>query len=492
MRSTTLLAGLAATASLSSAHTIFTTLFVNDVNQGDGTCVRMDTDGNRCTGPIKNINDSPDMACGREGQKAVAFTCPASAGDKLTFEFREWADYAQPGVLDARHQGPVAVYVKQVDNMASDSAAGDGWFKIWDEGYDSSTGQWASDKLIASNGLLSVKVPSGLPTGYYLYRTEVLTFQNVTNGYVDPQFYVGCAQMFIQGSSDGPLVIPADRKVSIPGHVKLGDKSIHFNIYDQPLKLPYDTPGPKPFIPAAGGGSVGQKKVAQTQGAVPNTCLVKNANWCGVEVPSYTTETGCWAALKNCYDQLDVCYKTFPPSGARGCDKWDTDKCKVIDAGCQSGKFTGPPNKGVKLGDATGTPSVPVPVPAQPNPEPEPVESNPAEPSVSAAPEPEEDPTYGGGDGEDNGEPSASATVTEAPVEASAAPVPSEVYVELPSVPTNSAVVAPVSLESGLPSTFSTVVAPKPTATKGCGGKGGRPELNYGYKRKSKKVKKPE
>ncbi|KAM7203823.1 Glycosyl hydrolase family 61 domain containing protein [Naviculisporaceae sp. PSN 640] len=416
MRSTTLLMGLA-TASLTSAHTIFTTLFVNDVNQGDGTCVRMDTDGNRCTGPIKNINDSPDMACGREGQKAVAFTCPASAGDKLTFEFREWADYAQPGVLDPRHRGPMAVYVKQVSNMQTDSAAGDGWFKIWDEGYDTATSQWASDKLIANNGLLSIKVPAGLPTGYYLYRTEILTFQNVTNNYVDPQFYVGCAQMFIQGSSDGPLEIPVDRKVSIPGHVKLGDKSIHFNIYDEPLKLPYNTPGPKPFIPVAGGSSPGVvKKVVQTQGAVPPSCLVKNANWCGVEVPSYSDETGCWAALKNCYDQLDVCYKTFPPSGARGCDKWDKEKCKVIDAGCQSGQFTGPPNKGQKLGDA----SVPLPGPIPPA-QPEPVSSG------------------GGGGG---GGPAPAPVPVPAPVQSAPAepePAPVESAPPAPEVPTRSA-----------------------------------------------------
>lgn len=414
----------------------------------------------------------------------------------------------------------MAVYVKQVTNMQSDSAAGDGWFKIWDDGYDSSTSQWATDKLIANNGLLSVKVPAGLPTGYYLYRTEILTFQNVTNNYVDPQFYVGCAQLFIQGSSDGPLEIPADRKVSIPGHVKLGDKSIHFNIYDEPLKLPYNTPGPKPFIPAAGGSSPGVKKVTQTQGAVPPSCLVKNANWCGVEVPSYTDETGCWAALKNCYDQLDVCYKTFPPSGARGCDKWDKEKCKVIDAGCQSGKFTGPPNKGQKLGDASAP--LPGPIPdAQPEPEssgggggggkvqPAPVQSAPAEPAPveSTPPAPEvstypvegspEDPTNGGGNGNGDGEPAPEPT-PEPTVTATNDPValPSEVFVELPGVkPSTTGAEAPIAPSAGLPSTFSTVFgAPKPTATRGCGGGGGvkRPELNYGYKRKSKKVKKPE
>jgi hypothetical protein len=54
----------AAFASLSTAHTLFTTLFINDVNQGDGTCVRMPKDGSTSTGPIAGLN-SPEMACGK-------------------------------------------------------------------------------------------------------------------------------------------------------------------------------------------------------------------------------------------------------------------------------------------------------------------------------------------------------------------------------------------------------------------------------------------
>lgn len=49
---------------LSSAHTTFTTLFVNDVNQGDGTCIRMAKKGNLATHPIAGGLDSEDMACG--------------------------------------------------------------------------------------------------------------------------------------------------------------------------------------------------------------------------------------------------------------------------------------------------------------------------------------------------------------------------------------------------------------------------------------------
>ncbi|KAK3906622.1 glycoside hydrolase [Staphylotrichum tortipilum] len=355
-------------ASLSTAHTVFTTLFVNDVNQGDGTCVRMSKQGNVSTHPIASGINSPDMACGRDGQETVAFTCPAPAGSKLTLEFRMWADASKPGSIDPSHVGPMAVYLKRVSNIKTDAAAGPGWFKIWDEGYDAAAKKWATEKLIAQDGLLSIELPSGLPTGYYLARHEIITIQNVTNDKVDPQFYVGCAQLFIQGSSTSESTsIPLDKLVSIPGHVQATDPGLTLNPYKDDLTT-YQTVGPSIFFPApssnintntAGGRGTNaktQQSTAQTQtdGLIPPTCLLKNANWCAAEVPSYTTEAGCWAAGEDCYAQLDVCYKTAPPTGSKGCRVWEEDKCAVIQAACQSGNFQGPPRKGEKLGAAAG------------------------------------------------------------------------------------------------------------------------------------------
>lgn len=46
-----------------ATHSVFTTLFVNDVNQGDGTCVRMGMTPHNCTFPISDLV-SNNMACG--------------------------------------------------------------------------------------------------------------------------------------------------------------------------------------------------------------------------------------------------------------------------------------------------------------------------------------------------------------------------------------------------------------------------------------------
>ncbi|KAI1386510.1 glycoside hydrolase family 61 protein [Hypoxylon trugodes] len=326
------------------SHTIFTTLFVNDVSQGDGTCVRMNMNPQHCTFPIENLA-SDDMACGVNGSQPVAFTCPASTGGKLTFEWRAWADLEQPGSIDISHKGPCAVYGKQVKDMTKDSAAGAGWIKLWDEGYDDSSGKWCTEKLIDNNGLMSIDIPDFLTTGYWLMRPELLALHDADKG--DPQFYVGCAQVFLDNGNTAPLNVPDEYSVSIPGYVKAGEPSVSFNIY-QP-KFPYPMPGPKVYKPAESQTTAASTESAkQTEGKVPSDYLIKNANWVGVEVADYSTEAGCWDASSACFDQAGTCYNTAPPTGSANCHVWE-DKCDGISAACSAGNSKGPPNRGQLL-----------------------------------------------------------------------------------------------------------------------------------------------
>ena len=59
-----LLAVVLAALQAVAGHTVFTTFFVNDVNQGDGTCVRMPMTPNNATNPVNDLA-SDDMACGK-------------------------------------------------------------------------------------------------------------------------------------------------------------------------------------------------------------------------------------------------------------------------------------------------------------------------------------------------------------------------------------------------------------------------------------------
>jgi Auxiliary Activity family 9 (formerly GH61) len=140
--------------------------------------------------------------------------------------------------------------------------------------------------MINNNGRMSVVLPSNLQGGYYLVRPEFLALHNAVKG--DPQFYIGCAQIFLESSGN----LTPESTVSIPGYVKAGEESVSFNIYYNPDNKPYPVPGPAVAKLKAGAATT-QK--SQDEGVKPAGCILENANWCGYEVPSYTNEAGCWA-----------------------------------------------------------------------------------------------------------------------------------------------------------------------------------------------------
>lgn len=322
-------------ASAANAHTLFTTLFIDGENQGDGTCVRQPKDASKANSPIYPITGDV-MACGENGDKAVKFICPAPGGAQLTFQFRESPSYHKEGAIAEGHKGPCSVFMKKVDDMYSDKAAGDGWFKVWEDGYNTKTKKWCVDTLRANGGLLSVDLPTGLPAGYYLVRPEVLALHSAPEG--DPQFYHSCAQIFIENGPAGPLEIPKKYEASIPGYVNKKDPGVTYNIYSD--KGEYSIPGPEVWNPTSKETSTKQK---QKEGLVPKNCLAKNANWCGTPIPKYSGQDACWAAAKTCWDEVGDCWDNAPPTGGHGCDTWN-DYCKEINRACKSKNFEGPPN----------------------------------------------------------------------------------------------------------------------------------------------------
>ncbi|KAI1131245.1 lytic polysaccharide monooxygenase [Nemania abortiva] len=363
MRVSSILSLATSLVSVVQAHTLFTTLYINDVKQGqgDGTCVRENTDLAHANSPVRDLS-SDDMACGIGGTVPVNYTCPAPAGAKLTFEYRLNPSKAGQGFIDESHKGPVAVYAKRISSPSAD-AAGSGWFKLWGEGYDMEADKWATEKIIETNGLISIQIPTALPAGNYLFRPEVVAMHNVTPE-VEPQFYIGCAQVFLESSVTGDLNVPSEKSVSIPGYLKKDDPSVIYNIYtDEEYahpKKPYPMMGPEPFVPAAVSKAASGKVTRQSEGGIPDSCLLVNGNWCGVEVPSYKDDLqGCWNAVKNCWSQADACWAQQLASGGRNCEVWG-GKCKDLDSHCSAKDFTGPPAYELKSDDYPA----PGPIPA--------------------------------------------------------------------------------------------------------------------------------
>ncbi|KAL5341101.1 glycosyl hydrolase family 61-domain-containing protein [Aspergillus crustosus] len=326
-----------------------TTLYVDGENQGDGVCIRQNRNPEKATFPIEPLaNDA--VACGYDGETASSRLCPAAPNSTLTFEFREYPDGSKPGrSIDESHRGPCAIYMKKVeDATADDNAAGAGWFKIFELDYDESADKWCTEKLIENNGFLSAVIPAGLAGGDYLVRTELLALHAAQDSPPDPQFYVGCAQVFLEAGEDGDV---PEGVVIDSSTYSLDDAGLTFNLYAEPLELPYPTFGPEVYHAVS--GVAGGEEAIQSKGLEPDGCILVRDDWCGFEVSSYSDETGCWASSKECWDQADVCWQTAPPTGNKRCQIW-SDKCTNIDDNCGSGNFNGPPNKGEVL-----TPALP-------------------------------------------------------------------------------------------------------------------------------------
>ncbi|KAK8212279.1 glycosyl hydrolase family 61-domain-containing protein [Phyllosticta capitalensis] len=340
------------------AHTAFTTLWVDGTSAGDGVGIRMRKDPAKATFPISIGDDA--LACGYDGEEGNARVVPVHDGAVLSFEFRSSPDDTSSGAIDPGHEGPCGVYLKKVDSAVNSTAVGDGWFKIWDEGYDESTGKWCNQKLGGNgvsgvyNGKISVSLPTGLEGGYYLARPEILALHDAPS---DPQFYTGCAQIFL--SSDGNK--KPDSTVSIPGYVNWGDASVDFNVYASPLALPYDTPGPAVAdLVTDASAAVTKNTLKQMEGQVPSGAILEMAGWCAYEVSAYSDMDGCYAAAKDCWAQQGDCWdyaSTLPTSGSPWCDLL-TDKCQGIDDKCDAGDYYGPPDSGKDLTPPASTTSV--------------------------------------------------------------------------------------------------------------------------------------
>lgn len=216
--------------------------------------------------------------------------CPANAGDKLTLGWGDWSDKPpQDHYLDPSHKGPCSVMMKKVDSALTDSGKGGGWFRIFYEGFNKDTGKWCTERM-TEEGKISVEIPNDLAGGDYLIRSELLALHSAGNETPNPQFYITCAQVFLKS---GGSAIPKDT-ISLPdGYVNMQNPAMTFSIYrGAEYDATYPDYGPATYTST--GESGGQGNQVQTEGLKPNNCILQDGNWCGIEVPKYTTQAECW------------------------------------------------------------------------------------------------------------------------------------------------------------------------------------------------------
>lgn len=81
------------------------------------------------------------------------------------------------------------VYLAKVDNAATANARGLRWFKIAEDGLDTSSGQWGVDRMINNGGWQYFNMPTCIAPGNYLMRVELLALHSAYNQ-GGAQFYV--------------------------------------------------------------------------------------------------------------------------------------------------------------------------------------------------------------------------------------------------------------------------------------------------------------
>lgn len=205
-----------------SAHQNFHQFWVNDQTPGYQVGIRMPPSNS----PVTDVT-SEDMACNVNGQTGVADTVAANEGDSIKVQ---WDQSGHPGPITHMLFGPV--------DSAKDAAGVGSWFKI-DE-LDYVDGKWASEIMGAENMTHEFKLPTGLPTGEYLLRSEMLALHGAQT--VDgAQFYIGCAQLKITGTGRKGACGP---EIKLPGAYNAKDDNIYIpNFYNGFDATTYSAPG---------------------------------------------------------------------------------------------------------------------------------------------------------------------------------------------------------------------------------------------------------
>ncbi|KAL4786584.1 glycosyl hydrolase family 61-domain-containing protein [Aspergillus varians] len=270
------LLALAATAKMVSAHATVMAVWINDVDQGLGNTASGYIRSPPNNDPVTDVT-STDMTCNVNGKTAAAKTLEVAGGDKITFEWHHDSRSSSDDIIASSHLGPVMVYMAPTTS----GAAGSGWVKIAEDGYDD--GEWATTKLIANKGKHSITVPD-VPAGDYLFRPEIIALHE-GNREGGAQFYMECVQFKV--TSDGANTLPSG--VSIPGDYTATDAGILFDVYNSFTSYPF--PGPSVWDGTSSNSTSSSSSSAATSTTAAATTAAATTSTAAAEITtSVTTE----------------------------------------------------------------------------------------------------------------------------------------------------------------------------------------------------------
>lgn len=201
------------------------------VNPLPDRVVRGGFEGN---GPVR-VPTSADVQCNQNAQPAK-LVAKAKSGDEVSFKWTEWPE---------SHKGPVITYMAKAPEGTDITTWSPGtdavWFKVDEAGFEN--GKWAATDILVGeqNNVWNFKIPSGLASGQYLIRHEIIALHAGFEG------YPSCTQIELEGP--GTATPSASDLVSFPGAYQANTPGIAFS-----LNVPFDS-YPIPGPPVFGSGS---------------------------------------------------------------------------------------------------------------------------------------------------------------------------------------------------------------------------------------------
>jgi len=189
------------------------------------------------------------MACGSRVAPAQ-LVANGRAGSNITYYWSPWLP---------SHRGPMTSYLAPyAGDLAKVNLNELKFFKIAEDALHSDGKTWATDTLIADNGLWNTAIPGDIKAGSYVLRHELtaLHFATENSNYKyfggrkpAPQFYISCYALNITG--DGKAAPPGE---TFPGAYKATDSGLTVNIFTKldryviPGPPVYRATGPQPVL----------------------------------------------------------------------------------------------------------------------------------------------------------------------------------------------------------------------------------------------------
>ncbi|KAF7903080.1 hypothetical protein EAF00_002982 [Botryotinia globosa] len=281
-----------------AAHQNFHQFWVNGVSPGYQVSIRMPPSNS----PVVDVA-SDNITCNVNGNVVPSGvnTTAANEGDAITVQ---WDSSTHPGPIQHYLFGPV-------DDASMATGIGS-WFKI-DE-YVQVNGTWASSLMNAGNMSYTFKLPTGMASGEYLLRSEMLALHGAqTVG--GAQWYIGCAQLSITGTggdSCGP-------SIELPGDYNATDPSIYIpNVYNGFDISTYTPPGGAVAkCGASGAGAAGAAGATGATSAASATVVAASAVSSAVASSSAAAlSSGAVAAVSSVASSVEVSSSAILPSSS--------------------------------------------------------------------------------------------------------------------------------------------------------------------------------